>query len=77
MTKPLDGSPGQAVPSPKGQCTMPNESDSFSLKIFCQVIANISARWRTQRDELKDQDFLDLNLLTRNWVSDVILTIFC
>lgn len=61
MTKPLDGSPGQAVPSPKGQCTMPNESDSFSLKIFCQVIANISARWRTQRDELKDQDFLELN----------------
>lgn len=40
---------------------MPNESGSFRLKIFCQVIANISARWRAQRDELKDQDFLELN----------------
>lgn len=61
MTKPLDGSPGQTVPSPKGHCTMPNESSSFGLRIFCQVIANISARWRGPRDELKDQDFLKLN----------------
>lgn len=39
-------SPGQAVPSPGGHSTMPNEPCSFSLKIFCQVIANISPRWR-------------------------------
>jgi len=61
MTKTLDGSPGQTVPSPKGYCSMPNESSSFCLKIFCQVIANISVTWRAQRDELKDQDFLELN----------------